>query len=233
MASKCVREWEWGEAGRGTRTGEGAAMGGACREGQKKEKPHCVMAALCARAARSRLPLLPFARCLSSNRPHDAAAASKRLDELRAADPAADVARFLGRALPGPAPAAYSPEEVLAAASRPTLTDRFGRHHTYLRISVTERCNLRCGYCMPEEGVALQPPDHLLTTDEIVKLAELFVSQGVNKIRLTGGEVSCPKDGWRLCVCCVCLCDPSPASCSGVHGSVGTVWMCGVSVSVD
>jgi len=74
------------------------------------------------------------------------------------------------------------------------LTDTFSRQHTYLRISVTERCNLRCLYCMPEEGVPLSPPDHLLTTPEIVYLSSLFVSQGVNKIRLTGGEPTVRKD---------------------------------------
>ncbi|OJJ45740.1 hypothetical protein ASPZODRAFT_133604 [Penicilliopsis zonata CBS 506.65] len=68
------------------------------------------------------------------------------------------------------------------------LTDTFNRQHDYLRISLTERCNLRCLYCMPEEGVPLSPPEHLLTTPEIVYLSSLFVSQGVTKIRLTGGE---------------------------------------------
>ncbi|RCI09894.1 hypothetical protein L249_8429 [Ophiocordyceps polyrhachis-furcata BCC 54312] len=68
------------------------------------------------------------------------------------------------------------------------LTDTFHRQHDYLRISVTERCNLRCLYCMPEEGVPLSPKRELLTTAEIVLLSSLFVSQGVNKIRLTGGE---------------------------------------------
>lgn len=68
------------------------------------------------------------------------------------------------------------------------LTDNFERQHDYLRISVTERCNLRCMYCMPEEGVQLSPSEHLLTTPEIVYLSSVFVSQGVTKIRLTGGE---------------------------------------------
>ena len=68
------------------------------------------------------------------------------------------------------------------------LTDTFSRQHDYLRISITERCNLRCTYCMPEEGVQLSPSSHLLTTPEIVYLSALFVSQGVTKIRLTGGE---------------------------------------------
>lgn len=68
------------------------------------------------------------------------------------------------------------------------LTDTFNRQHSYLRISLTEKCNLRCVYCMPEEGVPLSAPSSLLTTPEIVLLASTFVSQGVNKIRLTGGE---------------------------------------------
>lgn len=74
------------------------------------------------------------------------------------------------------------------------LTDAFSREHDYLRISITERCNLRCLYCMPEEGVSLSPPAHLLTTPEITYLSSLFVSQGVTKIRLTGGEPTIRRD---------------------------------------
>ncbi|XP_057716306.1 molybdenum cofactor biosynthesis protein 1 isoform X2 [Corythoichthys intestinalis] len=68
------------------------------------------------------------------------------------------------------------------------LTDNFGRRHNYLRISLTEKCNLRCQYCMPEEGVKLTPRGQLLGTTEILTLARLFVKEGVEKIRLTGGE---------------------------------------------
>nr|XP_046268627.1 molybdenum cofactor biosynthesis protein 1 isoform X2 [Scatophagus argus] len=68
------------------------------------------------------------------------------------------------------------------------LTDSFGRRHSYLRISLTEKCNLRCQYCMPEEGVKLTPRGQLLSTSEILTLARLFVQEGVEKIRLTGGE---------------------------------------------
>lgn len=74
------------------------------------------------------------------------------------------------------------------------LTDKFSRQHDYLRISITERCNLRCTYCMPEEGVPLSPASHLLTTPEISYLSALFVSQGVTKLRLTGGEPTIRKD---------------------------------------
>ncbi|PTB65271.1 molybdenum cofactor biosynthesis prote [Trichoderma citrinoviride] len=74
------------------------------------------------------------------------------------------------------------------------LTDTFHRQHDYLRISVTERCNLRCLYCMPEEGVPLSPNKDLLTSPEIVLLSSIFVSQGVSKIRLTGGEPTVRRD---------------------------------------
>lgn len=74
------------------------------------------------------------------------------------------------------------------------LTDTFNRQHDYLRISITERCNLRCLYCMPEEGVPLSPLAHLLTSPEIFYLSSLFVSQGVTKIRLTGGEPTVRRD---------------------------------------
>ena len=68
------------------------------------------------------------------------------------------------------------------------LTDNYHRFHTYLRISLSERCNLRCQYCMPEEGVELTTKEKLLSTEEIIALSEMFVKQGVTKIKLTGGE---------------------------------------------
>eukprot|EP00180_Rhodochaete_pulchella_P004666 Plantae.Rhodophyta-Rhodochaete_pulchella.ctg9186.p1 GENE.Plantae.Rhodophyta-Rhodochaete_pulchella.ctg9186~~Plantae.Rhodophyta-Rhodochaete_pulchella.ctg9186.p1 ORF type:complete len:372 (-),score=45.68 Plantae.Rhodophyta-Rhodochaete_pulchella.ctg9186:761-1876(-) len=68
------------------------------------------------------------------------------------------------------------------------LLDSFGRAHTYLRISLTEKCNLRCRYCMPAEGVALTPKAEILTTTEIFRLGLLFARAGIEKIRLTGGE---------------------------------------------
>lgn len=79
-------------------------------------------------------------------------------------------------------------QQQAASTSNQMLTDTFDRVHTYLRISLTERCNLRCLYCMPEEGVELTPAPHLLTADEIERLARLFAAAGVDKIRLTGGE---------------------------------------------
>lgn len=68
------------------------------------------------------------------------------------------------------------------------LTDSFKRKHDYLRISLTEKCNLRCQYCMPAEGVTLTARDGVLSTREVLRVAGLFVDEGVSKIRLTGGE---------------------------------------------
>ncbi|KAK9051592.1 hypothetical protein SSX86_028219 [Deinandra increscens subsp. villosa] len=79
------------------------------------------------------------------------------------------------------------------------LVDSFGRLHTYLRISLTERCNLRCQYCMPAEGVELTPSPLVMSQNEIIRVASLFVSSGVNKIRLTGGEPSIRRDIEEIC----------------------------------
>jgi molybdenum cofactor biosynthesis protein A len=74
------------------------------------------------------------------------------------------------------------------------LQDLHGRNHGYLRISLIERCNLRCSYCMPEEGVQLSPKSHIMTYEEIYEIAKTFVNHGVTKIRLTGGEPLIRKD---------------------------------------
>ncbi|WP_299249319.1 GTP 3',8-cyclase MoaA [uncultured Aquimarina sp.] len=74
------------------------------------------------------------------------------------------------------------------------LADSFGRKHTYLRISLTEKCNLRCTYCMPANGIPLSPKEHLMSADEIYTIAKEFVEFGVTKIRLTGGEPMVRKD---------------------------------------
>jgi molybdenum cofactor biosynthesis protein A len=74
------------------------------------------------------------------------------------------------------------------------LQDSFGRQHSYLRISLTELCNLRCTYCMPAEGIQLSPRSHIMTFEEIYTIAKTFVDNGVTKIRLTGGEPLVRKD---------------------------------------
>src|SRR3990170_8747589 len=68
------------------------------------------------------------------------------------------------------------------------LSDSFQRPIDYLRISVTDRCNLRCFYCMPEKGVPLLPREHLLTYEEIARVVGAAVGLGITKVRLTGGE---------------------------------------------
>ena len=74
------------------------------------------------------------------------------------------------------------------------IVDPYNRTHNYLRISLTDNCNLRCFYCMPEEDYEFTPASQLMQADEIEALAKVFVSLGVNKIRLTGGEPLVRKD---------------------------------------
>ena len=74
------------------------------------------------------------------------------------------------------------------------IIDSYNRVHNYLRISLTDNCNLRCFYCMPEEEYTFTPASRLMQVDEIKKLAEIFIREGVTKIRLTGGEPLVRKD---------------------------------------
>ncbi len=68
------------------------------------------------------------------------------------------------------------------------LFDPYQRRINYLRISVTDRCNLRCRYCMPEQGLPLTPHKEVLTYEEILRIVRVFAKEGISKIRLTGGE---------------------------------------------
>ncbi len=77
------------------------------------------------------------------------------------------------------------------------LTDGFGRQHTYLRVSLVEKCNLRCRYCMPEEP-EWTPGHQLCTTEELLLLMDTFIKLGVTKVRLTGGEPTMRKDFTRI-----------------------------------
>ncbi|MEN8152811.1 MAG: radical SAM protein [Acidobacteriota bacterium] len=74
------------------------------------------------------------------------------------------------------------------------MLDNFKREINYLRISVTDRCNLRCSYCMPEEGIRLKKHEDILTYEKIIKVVEAAVEIGITKIRLTGGEPLVRKD---------------------------------------
>ncbi|KAF4548699.1 Hypothetical protein D9617_26g079140 [Elsinoe fawcettii] len=120
-------------------------------------------------------------------------------------------ARFISSPAPTPSPISPLPPPSVLPSRSPRhdalraaapfsdfLTDTFGRQHDYLRISLTERCNLRCTYCMPSSGVPLSPDQDLLTSAEILYLSSLFVAQGVRKIRLTGGEPTVRKDFMSL-----------------------------------
>src|SRR5207237_6871858 len=73
------------------------------------------------------------------------------------------------------------------SAPQPALIDPFGRHVTYLRVSVTDRCDFRCSYCMAED-MAFLPRRDLLTLEELDRIASAFVARGVDKLRITGGE---------------------------------------------
>lgn len=74
------------------------------------------------------------------------------------------------------------------------LVDNHNRTINYLRLAVTDRCNLRCNYCMPSEGINFANNDKLFTIDELVRLSKIVVDQGINKIRITGGEPFVRKD---------------------------------------
>lgn len=76
----------------------------------------------------------------------------------------------------------------------PVLQDRFGRTFDYVRIAVTEKCNLRCTYCMPEEGVDFQGREKILQGDEILRIVNLLARMGIKKVRFTGGEPLVRKD---------------------------------------
>ncbi|MEW2922086.1 GTP 3',8-cyclase MoaA [Muricauda sp. ANG21] len=78
------------------------------------------------------------------------------------------------------------------------LIDNHGRKINYLRLAVTDRCNLRCNYCMPSEGINFVKSDRLLSISELKKVSEILVSQGIDKIRITGGEPFVRKDLMEL-----------------------------------
>src|SRR5580698_4146671 len=78
------------------------------------------------------------------------------------------------------------------------LTDNFGRHHNYLRISLTDACNFRCVYCIPGEKTEASQQNNLMSADEIFSIAKTFVGFGIKKIRLTGGEPLVRKEAHEI-----------------------------------
>ncbi len=79
------------------------------------------------------------------------------------------------------------------------MQDRFGREITYLRLSVTELCNLRCRYCMPEDGICKKSHEEMLTEDEMIRAVEVAASLGISKLRITGGEPLVKKNILSIC----------------------------------
>ena len=79
------------------------------------------------------------------------------------------------------------------------MKDRFGREIEYLRLSVTERCNLRCRYCMPEEGICKKRHEDMLTEDEMILAVQTAASLGIRKVRITGGEPLVKKNILSIC----------------------------------
>lgn len=74
------------------------------------------------------------------------------------------------------------------------IVDNYGRTINYLRLAITDRCNLRCGYCMPEEGLNWLSRKELMTNSEIIRICSLLVTMGIEKVRITGGEPFARKD---------------------------------------
>eukprot|EP01138_Halocafeteria_seosinensis_P000150 gb/GECG01000156.1/.p1 GENE.gb/GECG01000156.1/~~gb/GECG01000156.1/.p1 ORF type:complete len:470 (+),score=45.66 gb/GECG01000156.1/:1-1410(+) len=116
--------------------------------------------------------------------------------KLRSRDPAEDIAAFFGPQAVPSVERSTAPKKDTTNAERgmpkPSsdkyLYDKFRRKHTYLRVSLTEKCNLRCKYCMPADGVDLTEKEKLLSHEELIELIRHFASAGVNKVRFTGGE---------------------------------------------
>ena len=79
------------------------------------------------------------------------------------------------------------------------MIDNYGRNIDYMRISVTELCNLRCRYCMPEEGIRKRPHEEMMTAEETVQAARAAAELGIRKIRITGGEPLVKRGITRLC----------------------------------
>ena len=99
------------------------------------------------------------------------------------------------------------PSPTASPASRPQLVDRFGRVIEYVRVSVTDRCDLRCFYCLPQGFHDFEEPEQWLTFEEIERAVGAFTRLGVSRIRLTGPDVSPRCRGSTTC-----RCRPTPPS---------------------
>ena len=79
------------------------------------------------------------------------------------------------------------------------MIDSYGRDITYLRLSVTELCNLRCRYCMPADGICKKSHAEMLTEDEMIRVVKAAASLGISKLRITGGEPLVKKNILSIC----------------------------------
>ena len=118
------------------------------------------------------------------------------------------------------------------------IQDTFGRTHNYLRISLTDNCNLRCFYCMPEEDYTFTPASRLMQPHEIESLAKIFVENGVDKIRLTGGEPLVRKDAAEIILSLAKLPVELTITTNGtrIHDFLGTLQEAGIrslNISLD
>jgi GTP 3',8-cyclase len=103
------------------------------------------------------------------------------------------------------------------------LVDSFGRVATDLRVSLTDRCNLRCTYCMPPEGLDWLPSATLLTDDEVVRVVAIAVTEGVSEVRFTGGE-PLSRRGLVDTVSRVSALIPRPITSITTNASVSPAW---------
>lgn len=118
------------------------------------------------------------------------------------------------------------------------IKDTYNRVHNYLRISLTDHCNLRCFYCMPEEDYDFAPASRLMQAHEIETLAKIFVENGIDKIRLTGGEPLVRKDAGEIIKSLSRLPVKLTITTNGtrIHEFAGLLWESGVrslNVSLD
>lgn len=90
----------------------------------------------------------------------------------------------------------HTPEPLIQR--KPQMIDNNGRNINYLRLSITDRCNMRCSYCMPPDGLQYIPHADILTFDEIMRLLHIFSSLGIQKLKVTGGEPLVRKDACEL-----------------------------------
>ena len=115
------------------------------------------------------------------------------------------------------------------------MTDGYGREIEYLRISVTDKCNLRCGYCMPEEGIRHLLHQDVLSFEEIQRIVTVMKGLGIKKVRITGGEPLVRRGVTNLVRMLPCDVYMTTNGCllSGLAGELKEAGLCGLNISLD